>query len=188
MAVRSQPLNDDRSRMRDALTKAPDAGSYTGTSSAKPYSSRRIADGNRAFRQWAARGILGASFIGSVLTFNGGITAIDFKNPLALSLKEPLFLGLNIYLMLVGLAVQCIVTRIEWENVRNKWSLWYIGAFLVDMGTTYVAFSAVLLWMALLLLRPLNLDEQSARWVATALGLAVAGLGAFLPENELVGE
>jgi hypothetical protein len=127
-----------------------------------------------------------------MLTFNGGTSALRLPL-LELSLMNPRLLGLNIYLMLLGLAVQYVVTRIEWENMRNKLSAWYLGALAVDVATTYAAFGSLLTGLAILalgwlsrLIPGLNLDQATTQTLATGLAILIAAAGAYVPEHELV--
>ncbi len=190
MAVTSRPMKDTaspRDDIRRAIsTEPPRAPVRQVSPGRKPFQVDRIQAENRQILQVLAWVVLAASFLGAVFTFNGGVTAFNIKEPLSLNLANPRLLGLNLYLVAVGLLLQFVVTRIEWQNAHNKKSLWYIGAFAVDTWTTYAAFSVPLVAVFSLILRNFSMDAGTAATVGGFIALVFCAAGAIIPEHSLV--
>lgn len=136
-----------------------------------------------ALQPWIERVVGGvlllASFVGSVVAFNGGWemtfhTSWDMQrwtiSPLAVAL---------------GVGVQLVCTLVEWAYRRRRWSWQYLLALAVDIGSTLYAFLPVLyipIFGSLVGVVP----SIVAMGVAYVVSLAVVLVAAIMPEHILV--
>ncbi len=123
--------------------------------------------------------LLTASFLGSIVAFNGGWD-VTFHG--SLSYKDWEFTP---FAVAVGVLLQLVCTMIEWVYAGRRRSLPYLTALLVDAGSSLFGFLQVLyppLLTFLVLFAPM--------WLAVTLAglssLTVVVLLAILPEYILV--
>lgn len=141
---------------------------------------------DRAVPLWQRAGsiaLIVISYVSTIAAFHGGWSAI-----LALQIRPAP--------VLFGIAVQTWCLIFELANRRNKRSLWYMQALVLDVVPTFIGMLPVYTSLVLLLLGLVGLvDNLASMTVAgyTVLhlviwicGLALSVCIAWLPENRLI--
>jgi hypothetical protein len=96
------------------------------------------------FERLVGVGLLSLSFAGSVLAFNGGWGA-----------------SINWLGVTAGISTQVLVTVIEWLYRHQRLSWQYGGVLLIDIGTTIVGFSPLILLPIVSLLTAIGAVEYT---------------------------
>lgn len=167
---RRSPRRSPRQRSRPATR----SGGY----------STAVIDGaavDRAFArtvQGAAWAMLGVSIFGSIIAFNGGWEP-----------KLAFWQGISLNALIAGLALQGVITLIEWRYRNHKLSLIYLFTLAVDAGMTFIGYNPVI---GPRIGQALSKALADSQIVGVSSGLAVvlvavgAILLAILPEKWLI--
>src|SRR5437868_4347998 len=127
--------------------------------------------------RWTSLGILLISFIGAIMAFNGSWpTSWQFWHEISITA------------VVAGIILQSFCTLMEWANHKRKGSPQYLAPLILDIASTYVGFTPLLIPIFEKALLHATLPTLAAQIIAHIGVVILAWWVAYYPEQNLIEE